>query len=42
MLASSILTLVVIPLMYYGDQVRHVKPHPDLSKPPSFSQEALN
>jgi multidrug efflux pump subunit AcrB len=42
MLASSILTLVVIPLMYYGDQVRHVKPHPDLSKPPSFSQKALN
>jgi len=42
MLASSILTLVVIPLMYYGDQFHDSKPSQKLSKPASTSQEAFN
>jgi hypothetical protein len=42
MLASSVLTLVVIPLMYYGDRVHHIKHHVDASDSPSITQEALN
>ncbi len=42
MLTSSILTLVVIPLMYYGDQVKHIQRNQDSLAPPSIPQEAFN
>ncbi|MCU0568736.1 MAG: efflux RND transporter permease subunit [Oculatellaceae cyanobacterium Prado106] len=42
MLTSSILTLVVIPLMYYGDQAKHSQPDQDSLEPPSVTQEVFN
>lgn len=41
MLTSSFLTLFVIPLMYYGDQVSHQR-NQDFFEPPAMTQEALN
>jgi multidrug efflux pump subunit AcrB len=42
MLTSSILTLVVIPLMYYGDQAKRSQPDQDSLEPPSVTQEVFN
>lgn len=41
MLTSSVLTLFVIPLMYYGDQIRQKRDR-DSFEPPTMSQEAFN
>lgn len=41
MLTSSVLTLIVIPLMYYGDRASH-KRDLDLPEPPGIAQEVFN